>query len=113
MESPKKSSQISWLLCAVFIVFLILKLAEIGQVKDWNWWWVTSPLWGGLAIGLSLLILGFILITIMDGFKKLRKKKNEPKLGSIIKKKSRFQDRLDEIDKAREELRKKRNKDQQ
>lgn len=29
----------------VFIVFLILKLAEIGVVATWSWWWVTAPLW--------------------------------------------------------------------
>lgn len=34
----------------VFIVFLILKLGEIGQVANWSWWWVTSPLWIPFAI---------------------------------------------------------------
>ena len=33
-------------LCSmVFIVFLIFKLAEIGKVATWSWWWVTAPLW--------------------------------------------------------------------
>lgn len=27
-----------------FIVFLILKLAEVGQVADWSWWAVFAPL---------------------------------------------------------------------
>jgi fatty acid desaturase len=31
---------------AVFIVFLVLKLT--GNI-DWSWWWVTSPLWIGVA----------------------------------------------------------------
>lgn len=51
----------------VFIVFLFLKLAEIGIVKDWSWWLVTSPLWipacivaiAGI-IALIFLIIGFI-----------------------------------------------------
>lgn len=33
-----------------FIVFLFLKLGEIGAVAEWSWWQVTAPLWGGLII---------------------------------------------------------------
>ena len=52
----------------VFIVFLVLKLAEIGQVATWSWWWVTSPLWipvllvfGIMAlIGITAIIIAFI-----------------------------------------------------
>ena len=35
----------------LFIVFLILKLTD---AIDWSWWWVTAPLWGGLAIVLAI-----------------------------------------------------------
>ena len=47
----------------VFIVFLTLKLAEIGPVAHWSWWWVTSPLWIGalLVIGLFLVVFFFVL----------------------------------------------------
>lgn len=38
----------------VFIVFLVLKLAEIGVVASWSWWWVTSPLW-------IMALLGFLI----------------------------------------------------
>jgi hypothetical protein len=42
----------------LFIVFLILKLTNN---IDWSWWWVTSPLWIGLAIVIAvLLIIGLI-----------------------------------------------------
>lgn len=39
------------------ISFIVLKLCG---VIDWSWWWVTAPLWGGLALvaalgGLTLL----------------------------------------------------------
>ena len=30
----------------VFVVFLFLKLGEIGPVAEWSWWWVTAPVWG-------------------------------------------------------------------
>jgi hypothetical protein len=42
----------------LFIVFLILKLTNN---IDWSWWWVTCPLWIGLAIVIAvLLIVGLI-----------------------------------------------------
>ena len=45
---------------AVFIVFLILKLAEIGQVANWSWWWVTAPLWAPICLVLAILfVVGF------------------------------------------------------
>jgi len=34
----------------LFLIFLTLKLAEVGPVADWSWWWVTSPLWIPLAL---------------------------------------------------------------
>jgi len=44
--SKKTTTTSGITLCgAVFIVFLILKLAEVGKVAAWSWWWVTAPLW--------------------------------------------------------------------
>jgi hypothetical protein len=48
----------------VFIVFLALKLAGIGQVATWSWWWVTSPLWIGVAIYL-VIVLGAVVIGLL------------------------------------------------
>ncbi len=43
----------------LFLVFLILKLT--GNI-DWSWWWVTSPLWIPLALGVVVMgILGLII----------------------------------------------------
>ena len=39
---------------AVFLVFLVMKLT--GHIA-WSWWWVTSPLWLGMAFVLGLLLL--------------------------------------------------------
>ena len=45
----------------LFIVFLILKLT--GNI-DWSWWWVTSPLW--IPITLGVIILGVVgLIAVL------------------------------------------------
>lgn len=35
------------------IVFITLKLAGIGAVATWSWWWVLSPLWIPFAIFLA------------------------------------------------------------
>jgi hypothetical protein len=43
----------------LFVVFLTLKLT--GNI-DWNWWWVTSPLWLPLAI-----LIGFVALVITIG----------------------------------------------
>ena len=38
----------------LFLIFLVLKL--VGVI-DWSWWWVTAPLWIGLALGLVFLFI--------------------------------------------------------
>jgi len=48
----------------VFLIFLILKLAGIGQVAEWSWWWVTSPLWIPIAFVL-IVLLGIGLISLV------------------------------------------------
>lgn len=42
----------------LFLIFLTLKLAEVGPVQYWSWWWVFSPIWIPLCLG--LLIFGII-----------------------------------------------------
>lgn len=46
----------------LFLVFLVLKLT--GNI-DWSWWWVTSPLWIPLALGVVILsIIGLIAVIL-------------------------------------------------
>ena len=47
---------------ALFLVFLVLKLTGKAVVATWSWWWVTAPLWGGLAIVLVILLIGLLFI---------------------------------------------------
>ena len=44
------------------IVFIALKLAGIGAVATWSWWWVLSPLWIPFALVLVIAILAAICI---------------------------------------------------
>jgi len=45
----------------LFIVFLILKLTH---TIDWSWWWVTAPLWGGVAAVILVLVL-IVMISVI------------------------------------------------
>ena len=45
----------------MFILFLGLKLAGVGPVASWSWWWVTAPLWGGFIVFVFLFaVIGLI-----------------------------------------------------
>lgn len=44
----------------LFLVFLILKLCS---VIAWSWWWVTAPLWIGLAFSLVIFFIAAAFIT--------------------------------------------------
>ena len=47
----------------LFLIFLTLKLAEVGPVAKWSWWWVTSPLWIPLALVMTIAtIVGLAVI---------------------------------------------------
>lgn len=53
---------------ALGLIFITLKLCN---VINWSWWWVTSPLWGGLAlIGIAWLII-FLIIFFVSLFIKI------------------------------------------
>jgi len=49
----------------LFLIFLTLKLAQIGEVANWSWWWVTSPLWIPLLI-VAIMIFIVIIIRVLD-----------------------------------------------
>lgn len=42
------------------LIFVTLKLAEIGVVATWSWWLVLAPFWVPLAIVLSVLVVVLI-----------------------------------------------------
>ena len=51
-----------WLSTLLTVLFVGLKLTNH---IDWSWWWVLSPLWIGLAIGVvELIIVLFLYFTI-------------------------------------------------
>lgn len=73
MSKEKSASNGIGLGTMLFLVFLTLKLAEIGPVQYWSWWWVTSPLW--IPLVLVIAILGILVtgIAIATAYKSRRK----------------------------------------
>lgn len=60
------------LLVLVFIVFLTLKLAEIGQVAQWSWVWVTAPLWMPMAMLVAIGIAALFYFSLF-GYEEKKK----------------------------------------
>jgi membrane protein YdbS with pleckstrin-like domain len=54
----------------LFLIFLTLKLAKVGVVANWSWWWVTSPLWIVPSIIIVSVFLGAIVIGIIKALKR-------------------------------------------
>lgn len=67
-ESNKSTTRIS-IGTLLFLIFLTLKLAGIGQIANWSWWWVTSPLWIPLAVGIAIIVIAVIIGVIIKSLK--------------------------------------------
>lgn len=48
------------------IVFIGLKLAGVGVVASWSWWWVLAPLWVVPVFLFSLAGVLWIVYLILD-----------------------------------------------
>jgi hypothetical protein len=68
-DKQKTTSNGIGLSTVLFLIFLTLKLAEIGQVATWSWWWVTSPLWIPLVFVVGILVLVVLGMAINALFK--------------------------------------------
>lgn len=79
----------SFLFNLLLVAFIVLKLCK---VINWSWWWVLSPLWIPIAIG--LILLPFVI-------KSKAKKKKE---WEDFKPKSKWQERLEEMQKNKSNI---------
>lgn len=52
------------------LIFVTLKLAGIGVVATWSWWWVLSPFWIPLAIVLGIFTVAGIVVLASKVFGK-------------------------------------------
>lgn len=48
------------------IVFIALKLGEVGVVAGWSWWWVLSPLWIPLATVLVVAVVAALVVAMRN-----------------------------------------------
>ena len=46
------------------IVFITLKLTQIGPVATWSWWWVLSPIWIPFALCILILLVMVAIVGI-------------------------------------------------
>lgn len=61
--SSKSKTASSPILGILGLIFVTLKLAEIGVVATWSWWWVLSPFWIPLVIVLGIFtVVGVVML---------------------------------------------------
>ena len=51
------------------LIFVTLKLGEIGVVATWSWWWVLSPFWIPVSLVLGIFIGAGVLVGLGKIFK--------------------------------------------
>jgi hypothetical protein len=52
------------------LIFVTLKLAEIGAVASWSWWLVLLPFYGPVALVLTLMLSALIVVGVATVFVK-------------------------------------------
>ena len=77
MLESKKSNAGSHVLTILFLIFLTLKLANVGLVATWSWWWVTSPLWLPVTIVIAISALILIVQLLIDSIKHITSQINK------------------------------------
>ena len=55
MENRGRGTGLSSILTIIFVI------AKLGDVIDWSWWMVFSPLWVHLLINIGIVILAIVL----------------------------------------------------
>jgi len=74
MSKEKTTSGSIGLGTIVFLIFLVMKLGEIGQVAEWSWFWVTAPLWIPIAFLLGLGVTATLISLILLFFSNINNK---------------------------------------
>ena len=52
------------------LIFIVLKLCG---VITWSWLWVLAPIWIPLALGISFILISWIIVGLIALFAKLKK----------------------------------------
>ena len=84
MSNESNSASYLSLPMILTLTFLTLKLAKVGEVATWSWWWIFSPILISIGIGIIVLIVTGILFVRMA--RKEKKSEWNSKLDELIKK---------------------------
>jgi len=57
------------------VAFIIMKLAEIGVVAAWSWWWVLSPFWLPFVVFFSVILVGWVIGVVYVALSDTKKRK--------------------------------------
>lgn len=88
----------------LFVMFATMKIADIGVVGDWSWWWVSCPIWLPVTLYLMALLIWIGMIRMRYFLRKKRYEKAQPKITIEMDAKKRFQMKLEEAIRKRERL---------
>lgn len=58
----------SWFIVLFQTLLLGLKLAEVGDVASWSWWWVLGPMWIPFVIT-TLFLAGYLIYKALGEWK--------------------------------------------
>ena len=65
MTNTSNNSTQSGGVSAGFLLFCIFLILKLTHTVSWSWWWVTAPLWGGIALVAGILVIvGIVLAPI-------------------------------------------------
>ncbi len=69
MSSSKTATKSFPILGILGLIFVTLKLAEIGTVATWSWWWVLSPFWVPFVVVCGICAFAALLYCVSLLFK--------------------------------------------
>ena len=67
MNNTTKNTTVSFPVAGILgVAFVVMKLAGIGSVANWSWWWVLSPFWIPLGFAILILLVFGIILFVLD-----------------------------------------------
>ena len=62
MSNSTSTSSGPGCLTLLLVAFVVMKLAKIGTVAEWSWWWVLAPAWIGAILFVLVLVAGLVIL---------------------------------------------------
>ena len=71
MATEKESSEFVRGLAVIFFILFVLKVTDLADI---SWWWITAPIWGGVALWVATIILLFVGFGLVGVYNRARRK---------------------------------------